>query len=162
MGACSEKQRHSSMKRTLIFLSLFILVAVYFLEISIPRYSDGGLALIHLHDGTINGTVETPFLYRVLVPFLLQPFVGNNTTTYMLTYYAADVIGTCIMLVVFYAWFRRWVSEPYALVGVFITAVFLPMMFGFWLFSTTTPMEAVLITCGLYLLTGKQSRSALS
>lgn len=140
------------MRRNLILLTVLILTGIYYAQIALAHFTPAITADAYaVHLATMDGTVGSPFTHRILVPFLVNPFISDERSM-ILAYAVADVIALVVFLLALDYWLREWLTPDAALIGLLLTALLLPMMFQWFVLATNTPVEAALLTIGLLCL----------
>lgn len=140
------------MRRNLILLTVALVSIVNYGDIALKAFTPALTAsALDQHNAILDGTIGSPFTHRVLVPWLLAPFMHDGGS--LVTAYAvADCLALLVFLLALDYWLRQWVTADAALIGVELTALLLPMMFRWFAIATSTPVEAALFTLGLICL----------
>ena len=109
------------------------------------------------HRQTIAGEYLSPHQYRVLAPFLVQAVFNPQTDSAIRTgYVLAHAAALPVMLGALYLYWKRWVSELAALVGVLFVVAYSPLMFAVYGLSLNNPLEIIILYSGLlWLLSGR-------
>lgn len=140
------------MVRRALLLTVGLLTTVYYVKFGLIRLSAGPAEFyMPLQAGVLDGTVGSPFTHRLLVPYLLSPFISDYRSL-TLAYGAADVIFYLLFLVLLDRWLCLWIAKEAALLGVILTALCLPLMFIWSAMATSSPIEACLFIGGLLCL----------
>ncbi len=140
------------MRRNLILLTIALVTVVNYGDIALKQFTPAITAdALTMHRAILDGSIGSPFTHRVLVAWLLNPFV-RDADTMIAAYAVADCIALLVFLIVLDYWLREWVTPDVALIGVLLTALLLPMMFRWFALATSTPVEAALFTIGLLCL----------
>jgi hypothetical protein len=128
-----------------------VLAYEYFLNVDLPSftYSSG------LHQEILNGTAESPFRYRILVPYLAEIVIrlASAFTTYERAFYFAyalyDLVALEILLVGLYLWLREWFDLPRAMIGTLFIAGVMPVTFHDHFFQPWSLLEVGLFALAL-------------
>lgn len=106
-----------------------------------------------LHVATLNHTADAPYRYRILAPLMADAIKGADTEVAVSTAYLfLHALVFAALFVGLYVWLRRWVSENRALMGLFITAMVLPLIFHHYQLSFGAAIEVTLLCWGLVCL----------
>jgi hypothetical protein len=100
----------------------------------------------------LDGTAASPYRYRPLSAWLTSPFASAGVP---IAYSIAHALALPAMFVMLYAWLRQWMDEKTALIGVLLTAAFMPLMIQVWGIALYAPLEVVFLCAALLLLVRK-------
>lgn len=128
----------------------------YYLRVEKPNYE----ARVALHQAIIDGTAESPYRYRVLIPYLaegLTRLAVHLNIPYREAFEASYFVITWVSLLAFlsalYLWSREWLSPNEALIGLLFCGATLPITFKDHYFQPWTFTEPALFTFGLIAIT---------
>lgn len=121
-------------------------------QIEARKHLEDMSLLMLLHNDSVNAITTPPYLYRVLVPYVLSPLIDGTPKSYLIAYLLGDTLATFAMLALLFKWCRAFVSEAYAMLGVLLVAFTLPLMLNWWFYSVSTPVEVCLWLLGLFCL----------
>ena len=140
------------LKRVCFFAFIFLHTALYMWNIEARKHIQDVSLLMQLHNETVNGTMAEPYLYRVLVPYVLSPLIDGTPRSYVIAYLLGDTLASMAMLWLLFKWCLVFVSETYAMLGVLLVAFTMPLMMNWWFYSVSTPLEVCLWLLGLFCL----------
>ena len=137
-----------------------VLAYVYFRQVGSPYLKER----IELHGQILRGTAESPYRYRVLVPFIaealtrgLSPVLAGGKA-FRLAYALCDLAAIFLLLGILYRYLRTWFSNEQALVGVLFAAATMPMALRDHYFQPWSVLEAGLFAAGLFCVRGGRYR----
>ncbi len=128
-----------------------VLAYIYFREVGSPYLKER----LELHGQILRGTADSPYRYRVLVPFIgeaLTRALGAalpGDRAFLLAYAIYDLAAIFFLLGVLYRYFRGWFSNEQALIGVLFAAATMPMALRDHYFQPWSVLEAGLFAAGL-------------
>lgn len=112
-----------------------------------------------IHNSVMDGSVVSPFRYRLLSFLLVDPLAGSGSPgEVVFAYSIAHLIALPVMLISLYLWLKQWVSPIRAFAGILLVAVFVPIMVQFWGPSLYTPIEVILLCAALTLMHKQPAR----
>ena len=111
-----------------------------------PQWDSGAL----LHGAIADGTAESPYRYRILVPWLAETAsrVIGLERAYLLFYFVVFPLALCSLVRLL----RTWYPTSVALMGTLVVAAVLPLSFRDHYFQPATWLELVLMIWALQLL----------
>lgn len=95
--------------------------------------------------------IGSPWRYRVLSNWLLQPFTANNAVFHFGTLAVHGVLFA-VMYELLWRWLRRWMSVERALVGMVITAALCPLFFKHFQGFAWSTLEVIFVLAALLLM----------
>jgi hypothetical protein len=125
----------------------FAQVHYHFIEQSIAR-----------HREIVSGTAGSPYRYRILVPFVLDPLIGlvarwtAYRNAFLGTYAAYDAFAISFSLLATFAYLRRWFRSTMALAGTLYMAVMMTLALRDHYFMPWSWIEPGLVAVALSLL----------
>jgi hypothetical protein len=135
-----------------IILSVSAALAyIYFRQVGSPYLEER----LELHDRILRGTAESPYRYRVLVPFIgeaLARALGAalpGERAFPLAYALYDLAAILFLLGALHRYLREWFSNEQALIGVLFAAATMPVALRDHFFQPWSLLEAGLFTAGL-------------
>jgi len=137
-----------------------VLAYIYFRQVGRPYLAER----LELHDQILRGTAESPYRYRVLVPFVGEALtralgaVLPGDRAFLLAYALYDLAAIFFLLGVLYRYLRAWFSNEQALVGVLFAAATMPMALRDHYFQPWSILEAGLFAAGLLCVRDKRYR----
>ena len=144
-------------KAKLDFIALIIILSAaavvahgYFKLVAEPSYD----ARFALHQAIIEGTAPSPYRYRILVPFIAEPFIRYSPTSnykeaFVLTYEIYDLLAIFFLLAALFIWLKNWFTREQALTGVLFVAATMPIALKNHYFQPWSLLEAALLTTAL-------------
>ncbi len=127
---------------------------LYYRLIDLPNLE----ARMALHQQICLGEAESPYRYRILVPYaaefvihLITPWI-SYTDAFRLTYGLYDVISLCLFFGALYYWLRMWHSQPLSLLGTLFACATIPVAYWHHHFQPWSLLEAALFTISLSLI----------
>ncbi|MEW6111550.1 MAG: hypothetical protein AB1664_05415 [Thermodesulfobacteriota bacterium] len=122
-------------------------------------------ARIELHQAIIEGTAESPYRYRVLVPHategiirLIAPSMGY-TKAFVASYLLYDWAALSFLFVALFAYLRTWFTNGLSLAGVFFVAATIPLAFRHQFFQPWSLLEPGFFALALWCI--RMRREAL-
>ena len=128
-----------------------VLAYVYFRQVGSPYLKER----LELHGQILHGTAESPYRYRVLVPFVGEALTRGLSAVlprdraFLLAYVLFDLVAIFLLLGTLYRYLRAWFSNEQALIGVLFAAATMPMALRDHYFQPWSLLEAGLFTAGL-------------
>lgn len=150
--------------RTTLILILSIAATLtheYVFRIDVPNLP----LRMKLHDQIISGHAESPYRYRILVPYANESLIkllGRVSPTvsreilFIISYLIYDFLAISLLLLGLYEYLRRWFTNEQSLIGVLFVALTIPVMLRDHYFQPWSLLEAGLFS--LALLAAYQSR----
>lgn len=111
-----------------------------------------------LHYAICAGTAESPYRYRVLVPYgcdaLIQLFTQwmPYDVAFVAVYGAYNILALTLSFSVLYYWLRWWHPRLYAVLGTLFACATVPVAFWDHYFQPWSLLEPALLTVGLMLV----------
>lgn len=141
------------MWRFFLVFMIGLLCAYYYLE-TVP--ADCLQECGSIHRGIIAGTADSPYRYRLLSAWIVQPFAGDGSDlaiaqSYILAYF----LFVPAMMLAVYVWMRCWVKEVLALLSIILLAAYFPLMYEVWGISLYSVLEIIFLCVGLLILRAK-------
>jgi hypothetical protein len=130
MGQFVYKYINCNIKNTdipslLLIISASAVVSYsYIFLVDIPHYD----SRLTLHNQILEGSAQSPFAYRLLVPFTVEFIISvfqtglSEKNSFILAYSLFDFIAISFSLVALFFWTRLWFSKEKALIGVLFVA----------------------------------------
>lgn len=136
----------------LLVLSVAAVLAYgYLVRIDLPFYADR----LEMHQQILAGTAESPFNYRVLVPFavegarrLLATSI-SDTAAFVFAYALYELIAIFLVLALLLVWLRHWFTAEQALVGALFVGGTMQIALQDHYFQPTSLLEPALFAAGL-------------
>ncbi|MFA4948016.1 MAG: hypothetical protein WC674_05840 [Candidatus Krumholzibacteriia bacterium] len=135
-----------------IILSVSAVLAYgYYRQVGSPHLTDR----LELHGQILRGTAESPYRYRVLVPFIGEALtralsaVLPGDRAFLLAYALFDLAAIFFLLGALFRYLRVWFSNEQALIGVLFAAATMPVALRDHYFQPWSILEAGLFTAGL-------------
>jgi hypothetical protein len=135
-----------------IILSVSAVLAYsYFRQVGSPFLQER----LELHGQILHGTAESPYRYRVLVPFVAEGLARAlnillpGDRAFLLSYALYDLAAILFLLGMLHRYLRAWFSNEQALVGVLFAAATMPAALRDHYFQPWSLLEAGLFTAGL-------------
>jgi hypothetical protein len=128
-----------------------VLAYVYFRQVGSPYLKER----LELHGQILRGTAESPYRYRVLVPFIGEALTRGLSAVlpanraFLLAYALYDLAAILFLLGVLHRYLGAWFSNEQALVGVLFAAATMPIALRDHYFQPWSLLEAGLFTVGL-------------
>jgi hypothetical protein len=128
-----------------------VLAYIYFRQVGSPYPKER----LELHQQILRGTAESPYRYRVLVPFVAEGLVRALSAVlpggkaFLLAYALCDLAAIFFLLGVLYRYLGAWFTNEQALVGVLFAAATMPMALRDHYFQPWSILEAGLFAAGL-------------
>jgi hypothetical protein len=110
---------------------------------------------VTLHREIIDGTAESPYRYRVLVPFAGQALTRALSTvltpadSFLWAYGIYDLLAVFSLLVMLFVWAKTWFTPEHSLIGVLFVAATMPLALQDHYFQPWSLAEAALFCAGL-------------
>ncbi len=126
----------------------------YAMQVQVPHY---GMRQT-LHDSILAGTADSPYRYRVLVPYLMEgltrlfDLVTTRKNAFLAAYSIYDAVVFNTFVLTLFAFLRRWYSKGGALVATLFFVALMPLAFFDHGFQPWSWLEAALFPLGLLLL----------
>jgi len=141
-----------------LLLSISLILAdQYFLLIEKPTVD----VRSQLHQSIIDGTADSPYRYRVLVPYLTQglslilhPLFETDSLVY--SYRIFDTLAIFASLLTLYQYLRNWFSDRISLIGVLIMSTSMLVGFQNHYYQPWSLLEPAVFALGLNLLLNKR------
>jgi hypothetical protein len=127
------------------------LAYVYFRQVGSPYLQER----LELHRQILQGSAESPYRYRVLVPFVAEALARGLSAVlpgdraFLLAYGLYDLAAIFLLLGVLYRYLRAWFSNEQALGGVLFAAATMPVALRDHYFQPWSILEAGLFAAGL-------------
>lgn len=144
------------MRRISLFTWFFaawigVLLALHHARVSWPlcaEYCTGA------HNAILDGTIGSPIVYRVFSPTLVNLLIGGarDVATVSRAYIAIHFVAFPLMAIAMLAWFRRWLSEAWALVGVVFVGALTYVLLLAWATGLYNAVEIVVLCPALLLI----------
>jgi hypothetical protein len=128
-----------------------VLAYVYFRQVGSPYLAER----LELHERIVRGTAESPYRYRVLVPFVADGLFHTLGAAlpagkaFRLAYALCDLAAIVFLLGILHRYLRAWFSKDQALIGVLFVAATMPMALRDHYFQPWSVLDAALFTAGL-------------
>jgi hypothetical protein len=128
-----------------------VLAYIYFRQVGSPYLKER----LELHQQILRGTAESPYRYRVLVPFIGEALTRTlgavlpHDRAFLLAYALYDLAAILLLLKVLHRYLRAWFSNEQALVGVLFAAATMPLALRDHYFQPWSILEAGLFAAGL-------------
>ncbi len=128
-----------------------VLAYIYFRQVGSPYLKER----LELHGQILRGTAESPYRYRVLVPFIGEALtralgaVLPGDRAFLLAYALYDLAAILFLLGVLHRYLRAWFSNEQVLIGVLFAAATMPVALRDHYFQPWSLLEAGLFTAGL-------------
>jgi hypothetical protein len=119
---------------------------------------------IALHQAICAGEAESPYRYRVLVPYVNELAIRqlSNCVRYeiafLTTYAIYDVFALTIFFSALYCWLQFWHPKGLALLGTLFACATSPVAYWHHYFQPWSLVEPALFTIGLMLITTGRNR----
>lgn len=133
----------------ILILSVSAVIAYgYFERVDWPNFE----FRFELHNQIIAGTAESPYRYRILVPFIGEALTQGVSVflpvkaSFLLAYAIYDVLSISFLLTVLFFWLRTWFSRDQALIGVLFVAGTIPIALQDHYFQPWSLLEAGLFS----------------
>jgi hypothetical protein len=127
---------------------------LYYRLIDLPHLE----ARMMLHQQICLGEAESPYRYRILVPYatelvirLITPWI-SYTNAFRLAYGFYDVVSLCLFFGALYYWLRLWHAQWLSLLGVLFACATAPVAYWHHHFQPWSLLEAALFTISLSLI----------
>lgn len=137
-----------------------VLAYVYFRLVGSPYLEER----LELHKQILQGTAESPYRYRVLVPFIGEALARSLSAVlpgdraFLLAYALYDFAAIFLLLGVLHRYLRAWFSNEQALVGVLFAAATMPVALRDHYFQPWSILEAGLFAAGLLCIRDRRYR----
>jgi hypothetical protein len=128
-----------------------VLAYVYFRQVGSPYLAER----LELHERIVRGTAESPYRYRVLVPFIADGLARSLGAAlpagkaFRLAYALCDLAAIVFLLGILHRYLRAWFSNDQALIGVLFAAATMPMALRDHYFQPWSVLAAGLFAAGL-------------
>ena len=128
-----------------------VLAYIYYREVGSPYFKER----LELHGQILRGTADSPYRYRVLVPFIGEALtralsaVLPGDKAFLLAYALYDLAAILFLLGVLHRYLRAWFSNEQVLIGVLFVAATMPMALRDHYFQPWSILEAGLFAAGL-------------
>lgn len=140
-------------------VSISLLISYfYFSQISYPAYS----LRVELHQKIINGIAESPYKYRILVPFILEGFIKvfssflSLKVSFIFSYSLFESVLFFIFFKVLFDYLRLWFNKEQALLGILFVAFTMPITFKDHYFQPWSYIEPIFYILALKYLYEKK------
>jgi hypothetical protein len=137
-----------------------VLAYIYFRQVGSPYLRER----LELHGQIMRGTAESPYRYRVLVPFIAEGLTRVSSVVlpsgkaFMLAYAICDLAAIFFLLGVLHRYLRAWFSNEQALIGVLFAAATMPVALRDHYFQPWSILEAGLFAAGLLCIRDRRYR----
>jgi hypothetical protein len=167
VGETGMHQGHSNKKRSILSewgLWYLILPAallsgiLYYRLIDLPNTERRMI----LHQQICLGEAESPYRYRILVPYTTELLIQllshwlSYTTAFRLVYAFYDIVSLFLFFGALYYWLRLWHSPERSLLGVLFACATAPVAYWHHHFQPWSLLEAALFTIGLIFVVNNQ------
>lgn len=111
---------------------------------------------VALHREIIAGTAQSPYRYRVLVPFASEGLTRALSSalpfadSFLWAYAIYDLLATFFLLAMLFVWSKTWFTPEQSLIGVLFVAATMPMALQDHYFQPWSLLEAALFCAGLF------------
>lgn len=137
----------------IIYSTLFelgLLCGLYYMRTVIPTV---GAGIAAVHRSTLNGTISSPFRYRIFADFIVGLFSNpSNDIQIITTSSLLHALGFAVMFVSLYHWLQCFASRSMALVGVFLLAIYIQLMLYVWANSLCNVFEVIFLCLALIVI----------
>lgn len=137
-----------------------VLAYIHYRQVGRPYLAER----LELHEQILRGTAESPYRYRVLVPFVgealrraLSVFLPGDRA-FFLAYAIYDLAAILLLLGVLYRYLRAWFSNEQVLIGVLFAAATMPVALRDHYFQPWSILDAGLFAAGLLCVRGGRYR----
>jgi len=150
-------------KQRIIFYSLILSVAavvsyVHFFEVLKPDPTAG----IAVHNAIIEGEIQSPYRYRILTPYAMEPSINllENLTSeknaFLASYGAHGFLMISLFLIILARYLKNWFCDNQVLIGVLFVASVLALPLTNPVFQPWGLTETVFFTLSLLLMLWKR------
>ncbi|MCX5752417.1 MAG: hypothetical protein NTW97_02090 [Candidatus Krumholzibacteria bacterium] len=137
-----------------------VLAYIYFRQVGRLYFEER----LELHGQILRGAAESPYRYRVLVPFIAEGLaralgaVLPGDGAFLLAYALYDLAAILLLLGALHRYLRAWFSNEQALIGVLFAAATMPVALRDHYFQPWSILEAALFAAGLLCIRDRRYR----
>lgn len=134
----------------LFSVSLVLAYELYFL-VNKPNVEFG----LNFHKEIINGDALSPYRFRILVPFLIDPFfklfslIFTPEKSFLISYGLYDLFGFYLLLFVLFKYLKLWFTDEQSLIGCLFVSCTMFMGLKHFGFQSWTLLEATFYSFAL-------------